>query len=536
MTSPSKNWKLDDSIAKESQGFLATGYGGLKHGQALFLMIPPKSNGKWLNRLQRDFPITPAIAVGGGAHEEQALSIAFTWSGLQRMGLQENALASFSSPFKEGMFEENRMRRLGDRRSNQWQDTVIQDGPRWSGNTPSQRGAQRVSAYSIPVKASDADQKKEVVEQTPMTVHAMVLVYTKDDASAKQIVEQIEKLLKPHKVKVVHRLPLQMDDEDGKQGREHFGFADGLSQPKPFDKDGGVKLNGQDVVEPDRVNGAPLGDFVMGYENGHQEIAPGPVVPGDIDDAKGGRPVTAGLPPHPNARGFYDIGKNGSYLVVRELYQDVVAFWNSMKVAAKIIRDSNPDAGHITANWLAEKVVGRTRDGHLLRPDGLQKPGPDGKPDNDFEFFDEDQFGFGCPLGSHVRRANPRDSLAPKESMKQSLLNAAKNHRILRRARNYGQKVKDTSKDDGQDRGLLFMCLNTDIARQFEFIQQTWLLNKDFSTLFEEVDPLVGSDGWMTVPEDPLRRRIQIQTFIQLTGGEYFFMPSLAAIRYLALL
>ena len=80
------------------------------------------------------------------------------------------------------------------------------------------------------------------------------------------------------------------------------------------------------------------------------------------------------------------------------------------------------------------------------------------------------------------------------------------------------------------------MCLNTDIARQFEFIQQTWLLNKDFGTLFEEVDPLVGADGWMTIPQDTLRRRIRVQTFVQMAGGEYFFLPSLPALRYLGML
>ena len=80
------------------------------------------------------------------------------------------------------------------------------------------------------------------------------------------------------------------------------------------------------------------------------------------------------------------------------------------------------------------------------------------------------------------------------------------------------------------------MALNTDIARQFEFVQQTWLLNSSFATLYQEVDPLLGPAGRMTIPDDPLRRTLQVKTFIQMVGGDYFFLPSLPALRYLALL
>ena len=530
MAGPANSWKLETSVAEATQGLVATGYSGLECGRALFLELPPESNGKWLPDVQAAVPVTAASAVGCGARLEDAAAVAFTWSGLQRMDLPETALASFSAPFKEGMLQEDRLRRLGDRRNGKWLDTVVQNGPRWSGNTPSQRRKERVGAYSVKTK----DQEEKI--STPISVHALFLIYTKDDAAADRLVAEVERILEPHNVRVVHKLPLLLDVEGGKFSREHFGFADGLSQPAPFDKNGAVQLNGVAVKEPDPVQGVPLGEFIIGYENGHQEVAPGPVVAGSLDGEDDPRPDKADLPAHPDALGFFDIGLHGSYLVVRELHQDVAAFWNSMEKAAQIIRERDPEATYVTGEWLAERVVGRTRDGHVLRPDGPLKPGPGDRPDNGFLFYDADHTGLGCPLGSHVRRANPRDSLAQKPEMKQTLLNAANNHRILRRGRKYGPNLPDPSKDDGQDRGLLFMCLNTDIARQFEFVQQTWLLNKDFATLFEEVDPLVGSDGWMTIPEDPLRRRLQVQTFVQMVGGEYFFLPSLPALRYLALL
>ena len=132
-----------------------------------------------------------------------------------------------------------------------------------------------------------------------------------------------------------------------------------------------------------------------------------------------------------------------------------------------------------------------------------------------------------------MRRANPRDSLAKDLASAKTLLDAANNHRILRRARKYGTTLTDRDKEDGKERGLLFICLNTDIARQFEFVQQTWLLNKNFHTLFDETDPLVGPKGHFTIREQPLRRIVEVDTFIRLAGGEYFFLPSIPALNYL---
>jgi deferrochelatase/peroxidase EfeB len=140
----------------------------------------------------------------------------------------------------------------------------------------------------------------------------------------------------------------------------------------------------------------------------------------------------------------------------------------------------------------------------------------------------------GCPPGSHVRRAFPRDALSPDAENKSTLLQAANNHRILRRGRKFGTKLQDPLVDDGADRGLLFMCLNTDIDRQFEFVQQTWLLNSSFATLFKEVDPLVGPAGPMTIRDGPLRRVAHVDTFVSMVGGDYFFLPSLPALQFLA--
>ncbi|WP_207538262.1 Dyp-type peroxidase [Sabulicella rubraurantiaca] len=446
------------------------------------------------------------------------------------MKLPANALASFSRPFREGMFQEDRLRRLGDRRRDEWQETVLDGGPLWSANTPLREPTStRVGAYDV------AFEGEEKHVPTPITVHAVLLLYTLDDASADALARDVEDAFRSHGVTVSHRLPLVLDVEAAGVSREHFGFADGLSQPAPFDAAGAVEIEGRKATQAEPVQGVPLGEFLIGYVNGHHEKAPGPVVPGEEHGTADPRPQDAGLPPHPEAQGFYDLGRNGSYLVVRELRQDVAAFWTSMDRNAAAIRARDPEnSGHVTAEWIAERVVGRDREGHLLCPAGRRAPHASGMPDNSFLFHADDPHGIGCPPGSHVRRANPRDALAPTPEQRESLLAAANNHRILRRGRKFGPRIEDDRTPDDADRGLLFMCLNTDIARQFEFVQQTWLLNSDFATLFDEVDPLVGPDGRMTIREEPLRRSVHVETYVQMAGGDYFFLPSLPALRYLA--
>ncbi|MEP1612648.1 MAG: hypothetical protein ABJL72_12100 [Roseobacter sp.] len=515
-------WRLRDDIAEDTQGFVASGFSRLDDGVALFLELPDTEGAQWLGALSKDFPVTTAAETSGSTLP-QAVSVAFTYTGLEKMGLSQDALTSFSTLFREGMMQQDRLRRLGDKRKDQWLDTVKDGGPDWSGNVAPNLPKPEAEAYGARKKSSP------VVNSTGKTVHVILLLYAlnKDELAPRQ--EKLEATLKAHNVSIVHHLSLALDAVKGEGfSREHFGFADGISQPIPYDEDGAVSLNGQTTITGDSVHGVRLGEILLGHTNGHQEIAPGPVVSVVADGE------TTVLPDHANAQSFRDLGKNGSYLVVRQLYQNVAGFWQGMEAAAGMLKAQDPKATHVTPLWVAEKAVGRGKDGSLLTPSGRYPKGPNNKIKNDFLYFKEDQHGTGCLLGSHVRRANPRDSLAPKDTMTQTLLDAANNHRILRRARKYGKTLENEKVDDGEDRGLLFMCLNTDIARQFEFTQQTWLLNSDFSALYKETDPLVGPDGHMTIPKEPLRRRVPVQTFVKVVGGEYFFLPSISGLKYLS--
>ncbi len=521
------SWRLKAPHDVLTQGLVVSGFGSLPTGRALFLQFAwdGVGTGAWLDTLATVAPVTDA-----DGREARATALSFAYTGLKKMGLSPAALATFAAPFREGMLQEDRLRRIGDRRNGEWLGTVIEGGPKWSANTPRRGALAEVEAGQSAALTATGHREEQIT--TPITVHALLLLYDTDEEAAEKWAEEVEARLAPHQIKVAHKLPLDLRPDERGVAREHFGFADGISQPIPYD-DAAIVLSDGSAAPRDKWNGVPLGEILLGHVNGHHERAPGPILPDD----PGGKGKAAGLPPHPLAEGGLDLGLDGSYMVVRELKQDVVAFWQSMRENAAHIRARDPDhSAHVTTTWLAERVVGRNTHGDLLCPAGYLPRAIGDQPDNDFAFWDRDQHGAGCPAGSHVRRANPRDGLAPSVDQKQTLLDAANNHRILRRGRKYGATISVPPKEDGVDRGLLFICLNTDIARQFEFVQQTWLLNPNFATLFDETDPLIGPKGTMTVRDQPLRRRIEVDTFVRMVGGDYFFLPSMPALKYLATL
>lgn len=480
MAERSVNWRLSPEHAAQTQGLVVSGFGHLPYGRALLLHHEGEGNG-WVRKIAEIAPPTPA----DGKRLKRGSAIAFTHSGLQAMGITAAGPPAAPDPFVEGMFETNRSRRLNDRRDGEWNGAVVPEGPHWSGNPG---GA----------------------EQTPHTVHALLVLYAETEPDADAWTGEVEAALAPCGVSIVKTLPMELRPDEKGIFREHFGFADGISQPIPYDAtpnrtSSTVIGDDGEAFPEDPAHGVPLGEILFGHWNGHHEYAPGPALNGDTS-----------------------LALNGTYMAVREYKQDVAAFWKSMEAGAAGILAADPDAD-ATAENLAERVIGRTVDGAMLGPDG-----PLGQDDNDFMYFDRDPNGIGCPLGSHVRRGNPRDGLATKPEQKKTLLEAANRHRILRRARKFGRGLPRGAPDDGEDRGLFFMALNTDIQRQFEFVIQTWIMNPDFSTLYDEVDPLLGPGGPMSMRDRPLRRIVDVHTYVRLVGGEYFFVPSLPAFEWIA--
>jgi deferrochelatase/peroxidase EfeB len=161
---------------------------------------------------------------------------------------------------------------------------------------------------------------------------------------------------------------------------------------------------------------------------------------------------------------------------------------------------------------------------------------------NDFTYQYADEFGLNCPIGAHVRRSHPRDSLDPDPGTERSVA-LDRRHRLLRRGREYGPPVDDVLADappDDPDRGLYFICLAANIARQFELIQHSWLNNPTFDGLYEESDPLTANhsmNATFSVPAEPVRERYQdLPQFVTVRGGAYFFLPGIRALNYLATL
>lgn len=288
-------------------------------------------------------------------------------------------------------------------------------------------------------------------------------------------------------------------------GREHFGFNDGISQPT-------IDGLGRPALSRDLIQ---AGEFVLGYPNEYGLLPPSPSV--------GGR----------------DLGRNGTYLVFRQMRQDVAGFWN-------YAGDHIADGGQGTAEKLAAKIVGRWPSGAplVMAPDADQ---PNLSTFNDFAYHAVDASGRRCPIGAHIRRSNPRDSLDPKPGSDRSVA-LVKRHRILRRGREYGPPLSHDPAgprpplvDDGQDRGLHFICLNANLVRQFEFVQATWVASAKFAGLYDDADPLVadrGADGAsIDMPGSPFRHRLlKLPRFVTVVGGAYFFLPGIGTLRHLATL
>ena len=184
---------------------------------------------------------------------------------------------------------------------------------------------------------------------------------------------------------------------------------------------------------------------------------------------------------------------------------------------------------------LAAKVVGRWPNGTPLvaSPDA---PIADFDPKTDprtngFRYAAEDPHGVRCPLGAHIRRTNPRDALGFD-----GLLSFR--HRIIRRGMPYGAPLpSEAAEDDHVDRGLIFVCFNASISRQFEGIQAQWLNDGNVFHLGHDSDFLMGDPhgtGKMTVEGDPPFFLGPQGPFVTTRGGEYLFVPGMKALAALA--
>jgi Dyp-type peroxidase family len=453
------------------QGLIRHGYPYFKAADYLLLRFDDVAGTKrWLAELRRE-PRLVELRREPWLHsadllalqlreEDCGAAIAFTRAGLHRLGVPDDDLQSFVIEFQEGMTAEHRSRLLGD---------INENAP----------GAWRWG--------------------TGDDLHALLIVFWDPEkwgrANVATPTDKIERI--PGRPWILSRLVGVSTNV------EPFGFADGMSQPF---------VEGLTKKAPSRdVRAVKAGEFVLGYIN---EFGSYPASPSVAMNA-----LARGLL-RERADGRADFGRNGSFLVMRQLEQHVDKF------KAFIAGDEH----------LAARMVGRWKNGSdLVRHgslDGRGRTMRELEAENGFGYHREDRHGFRCPVGAHIRRANPRDALADDAGIPPEEAQAlADRHRILRRGRVYR---------DGAEEGLLFLCLNANIERQFEFVQGTWLMNSEFGGLRHETDPLLGycadrETRSMTCQHPRMARRVDgLERFVTVRGGAYFFVPGLRAIDYLA--
>lgn len=416
-----------------------------------------------------------SLAEARAEHLSPVCQIAFTAAGLQALGIEVTPEAGFDPQFIDGMAnDERRSHRLGDEGAN------APEHWRWG--------------------------------VAPHEPHVLLLLLAAANAIG-ELAQTMRNAATASGCSII-----QGDPTTTTLGREPFGFADGLSQPD-FDWTGTLTPGG--ARDRDYRNRLAMGELLLGYPNEY----------GFIGD-------------YPRAD---EIGRNGSYLVYRQLAQDVTGFWQWLAA----------QAGGTGAITLAERMVGRQIDGAPLP--GVESATVEGEKDPRNAFlFAADPNGITCPIGAHVRRVNPRSGDDPQGrhgflrdvissvglsgTAMHDTVASARFHRLIRRGRPYGPSTSPEAAIRGegsdQEAGLHFLCLNADLARQFEFVQGAWAASAKFAGLAAEQDPLLGnrlplpgaqdSDAFSYVDGSGCPRLIAgLPQFVTVRGGAYFFMPGL---------
>ena len=472
------------------QGLLRFGYARHVEGCFLLLRVSDRAAARaWLATA----PVASAVAQR--PPPPAVLQVALSSAGLRALAVPEAVIDGFSVEFVAGMSgNPSRERRLGDIGGN--------DPGGWAWGSGSQVPHVLLLLYAVPDALADWQRGIE-------------------DGAARGF-------------EVIARLPARFSQT------EPFGFADGLSQPTI---DWQRTRPARDAEREDYTNLACLGEFVLGYPNEYGAYTDRPLL-----DPQG---PAAALPRAEDAPERADLGRNGSYLVLRQLQQDVGGFWHALTQRA------GGDAARGRA--IAEAMVGRRMNGEPLAAESspARIEGNDADDARNAFTYRDDPLGLRCPLGAHVRRANPRNADLPPGApgfiswaertlgfdagaLARDLVASTRFHRLLRRGRAYGEA-------GAADQGIHFISLNASIGRQFEFVQAAWISGAHFDGLSGESDPLLGHrvaacDGSATdaftipQPGGASQRLDALPRFVVVRGGAYFFLPGIRALRVLAAL
>jgi Dyp-type peroxidase family len=318
-------------------------------------------------------------------------------------------------------------------------------------------------------------------------LHAIAILFARDAAERGRCVTEHDKFLAQcDGVEVLSALDLEATPPFD-YAHDHFGYRDRLSQPA-------IEGSGD---EPTPGSGGPLkaGEFILGYpdESGLGSALPQPEI----------------------------LSRNGSFMAYRRLQEHVGKFREFLRANGSTLEEQE---------LVAAKLMGRWRSGAplVLAPEKDDPAlGKDPKRNNDFNYKKGDPHGYAAPLGSHIRRMNPRDTAANMNR-----------RRMIRRGATYGAQLPTGTSEDGVERGIAAFVICASLIRQFEFAQNVWVNDKNFHELANERDPIIGNqDGTLEfkIPNRPLRKKITgLPAFTTVRGGAYFFLPGLKALQWLA--
>jgi Dyp-type peroxidase family len=416
-----------------------------------------------------------------------ALNVALTYAGLAKLGVDKSVLSQLPPAFREPIRDRARIQ--------------LRDNPdEWEGVF----GSGETDLLIILATSEDPWNDDDFDWRFPKLRRAGAWL---DDR------------LRDHGARSLYRQDVEAlkGDPDQPNPREHFGFADGFGQPAVEGMSNNWPGQGVPDVESGAWRDVKAGEFILGHPDEDGESVPA---------------QTMWL--------LYD----GSFMVYRKLAQDVAAFRRTVKAQAQLYERylTQPLNDEEAFELTAAKLVGRWPDGTALELD----PGPvrddsvktpiDGRVENNFRFLGDPK-GRSCPLGAHIRRANPRDLLGRDHQ-------ESARHRIIRRGMPYGEPY-DGPKDGGArphtiqeppKRGLIFICFNADFERQFEVVQGQWCNDGSALGLGDTQDYLLGSrrNEKLAIGGKPPFFATRNERLVHTLGCEYLLMPGLAALERLA--
>ena len=459
------------------------------------------------------------------------LNIGFTWYGLMALGVPLPTLRTMPDEFIQGMAQRNEIvGDVGDSAPGKWD-------PIWVASNKGEDAKVHIWV-SLNAQGQLQDYRQPVAQLQEWTDWLLGVAQTTDGNV---------RLLRGHGCG--QDGPWQdsalLVDQDGlRDGRiepsatEHFGFTDGIGDPTFDGQHTGTKAAQLVIGNGKLVPGA------RGGAASWQALATGEFILGHPDEAQ--EPPEMAEP----AR----LTRNGTFMAWRKLHQNVAKFRRTIADQAARYREL---AGCVSdeeaRETLLAKMAGRWASGVPLmnvptwaEHQALMARFPDKHArQRDPEFarllvdfrYDKDPEGLRCPVAAHVRRSNPRDMLDAEMGRDSTTL--TNRRRILRRGLPYGV----TSDDDTEEHGVVMMALCASLFRQFEFIQQQWMhYGLDFD-VGNDTCPIIGNrsgSAKYVIAADPAGGRLpfiaaDLPQFVETRGGDYFFIPSLTALRMIAM-